>query len=71
MAFSSKDLMASILPLQLSDVTCPEHTIPPTGCADLVSACPDLVSAGFASAEPEGLALLQQQLRTALVQASA
>jgi hypothetical protein len=60
MAFNSKDLMASILPLQMGDVTCPEHTI--SGCGS---------TTGFASAEPEGLALLQRQLRTVLAQASA
>jgi hypothetical protein len=62
MAFDSKDLMVSILPLQMGDVTCPEHTI---------SGCATQVTTGFAFAEPEGLALLQQQLRTVLAQAAA
>jgi hypothetical protein len=61
MAFKSKDLMVSIMPLQMGDATCPEQTI--SGCYP--------VTASFASAEPEGLALLQRQLRTALAQAAA
>ena len=71
MAFTSTDLMVSILPFQMSDATCPEHTIPPTGCADMISMCPERVSTGVASTEPEGLALLQRQLGTALAQAAA
>jgi hypothetical protein len=62
MAFKSQDLMVSIMPLQMGDATCPEHTI---------SGCVNMVTAAFASAEPEGLALLQRQLRTVLAQAAA
>jgi hypothetical protein len=59
MSFNSKDLMVSILPSQNAATACPEFTIPPTGCADDISAA-------FQSGEPDGLPLLQRQLRMAL-----
>jgi hypothetical protein len=60
MGFNSKDLMVSLLSYQNNEATCPETTIPP--CR---------VSLGPSFAESDGLALLQQQLRMALVQPAA
>jgi|GEM_PF-6604217 len=60
MGFNSKDLMVSLLSFQNNEVTCPETTISP--CT---------VTYGPGLADSEGLALLQQQLRMALVQPAA
>jgi hypothetical protein len=61
MAFNSKDLMVSLLSFQNDEAGCPETTLTPM--------CTTSIRPG--TADSEGLALLQQQLRLALGQPAA